>query len=74
MNSTIHLLNAHAGVIEFRLGDLRGGAASPVRAISPISSHVPIYDLSRADELERRLHIVKIQGDGRCLFRALVRA
>ena len=68
------------GQLSFAIGDLRGGAATPLQSLkSSIRNQrrlqVPTYELSKArghDKVEKQHRIVKIQGDGRCMFRALV--
>ena len=48
-----------SGRLEFEvLGGLRGGSSAGVRTPAP----------------EKKMRIVRIKGDGRCLFRALVRS
>eukprot|EP00884_Botryococcus_braunii_P009918 jgi/Botrbrau1/18928/Bobra.177_2s0080.1 len=64
------------GPREFSLGGYRGGAG--VR-MSALPSYVPkqqsVFDIAEASapQPERGFRVRKIQGDGRCMFRAMVR-
>jgi hypothetical protein len=68
-----------AGPVSFHLGGYRGGSAVQLGSLSGSTrqlrkDHVPAFTLAEARliEPERDLRIRKIQGDGRCMFRALV--
>jgi len=66
-----------SGRLEFALlGGLRGGHAAGLqagRAAGLRGGYAAEARTSAPGGLEKRLRIVRIQGDGRCLFRALVR-
>ena len=65
-----------AGQLHFSVGGLYGGATGPSVRSARLHKRAELYELARADArtLSRDKHfkIVKIAGDGRCMFRALV--
>lgn len=62
---------------EFELGSLRGGAGTSLTDLPSGRRKAPVLVLAKAAGAEApissKLRVVRVQGDGRCMFRALAK-